>query len=134
MNTETSRGELVRWGPKDGLEAGITINSVKENFIPWEKLKKEIETKLLIQVRVVPAGSKVELGELFGRKDWIVKIISPEGEEIGHVWFGVDPDSEWKEDGLIRLGKPNANDKKTVVWQIFQRHSDDTYHRIKSNI
>ena len=123
--------QLVRWGPKDFLPAGITINRSDGKFIPWNELQEEIKKKLLVQVRIIPIGSNTILGDLYGRTDWIVKIVSKENVELGHIWFGVDPDENWKEDGLVRLGKPG---KRTEIWQVFQRYSDNSYRRIKSYI
>jgi predicted HTH transcriptional regulator len=39
--------QLVRWGRKDDRPAGISINSAKGIFIPWEELKDEIEKNYL---------------------------------------------------------------------------------------
>jgi schlafen family protein len=83
--------QLVRWGPKDNRPAGISINSAKGLFVPWEELKDEIEKKLLIQIRIIPSDSKVILNDFHGRRDWIVKFVSSEGKELGDIWFGVDP-------------------------------------------
>jgi hypothetical protein len=133
MTTTIAEPQLVRWAPKDGMPPGITINSAQGTFIAWDALKEELEKKLFIQVKNIPVGSSAVLDELYGRKGWIVKIMSPDNQELGHVWAGVDPLEAWKEDGLIRIGK-SISDGKAEVWQVFQRFNDDTYHRIKSYV
>ena len=61
--------QQTRWGPVDGRPAGISINSCTGPFIPWKELKGEVENILLRQVRLVPIGSTVILGDFRGRKD-----------------------------------------------------------------
>jgi len=46
--------------------------------------------------------------------------VSPEGQELGYVWFGSDPSLDWTYDGLVRFGEASV-DRPTRVWQIFQR-------------
>src|SRR5438132_2113326 len=92
--------QKVRWGVNDGKEAGITLTDTGE-FISWEKLKVEVESKLLNQVKIIPVGSTVALGNLFGRKDWIVKVLDPDGKEIAHVWFGGNANKNWEWDGIV---------------------------------
>lgn len=122
--------QLVRWGPNDGRPAGIGVQGNTSNeFIPWDSLKPEIEQRLLNQVGLfVPLNSQVELGDLYGRQDWTINIISPEKDFIGYVWFGSNPEKGWGYDGFVRLGKP-LKDTGTEVWQTFQRFSDGSYRR-----
>jgi hypothetical protein len=129
METKISP-QRVRWGVNDDRPAGITTDT--GDFIEWKALKPEIEKRLLNQVRVIPVGSTVETGELNGRKDWIVKILNPQGEEIGHVWFGGDPDNKWAWDGLVRLGYPEKQSDKATIWQVFERFSDGSYRRLEN--
>ena len=115
----------VRWGPVDGQEAGICINGCDE-FIPWIELREEIQQRLLPQVSEVPYGSTVALKGLAGKQDWVVQIIGPSGNEVGHVWLGPDPSNDWAFDGLVRVGKPSV---PAVVWDTFQRYSDGSYRK-----
>jgi transcriptional regulator with XRE-family HTH domain len=118
--------QKVRWGPVDGRPAGILIVSPFEAFIPWTELKREGELKLINQLgRLVPPGCNVALKEFKGRKDWLVRILSPETKPIGDVWFGPDPEKVWTFDGMVRVGSAD-------VWQVFQRFSDGSYRRIKA--
>lgn len=125
--------QLVRWAVNDGGQAGINVEPAEENFISWERLKPEVEGKLLNQVRVIPVGSIVETGQLYGKKDWIVKILDPTGREIGHVWFGGDPNQNWVWDGIVRVGPVPPTDG-TKVWQGFTRYSDGSYRRVENFI
>ncbi len=119
--------QKVRWAVNDGKPAGITTEAGE--YIAWKDLKPEVEQKLINQVKTIPVGSTVETAEKFGKKDWIVAIMS-EGNDIGHVWFGGNPDKGWAWDGLVRLGEPEKNGKGSVVWQTFQRYSDGSYRRV----
>ncbi len=121
----TIEPQQISWGPVDGQEAGICVNSCAE-FIPWIRLKEEIERKLLPQVANVPVGSTVMLKDSGEKRDWIVQIIGPSGDEVGHVWFGVNPSNDWAFDDLVRVGTPSA---PVVVWGTFQRYSDGSYYR-----
>jgi len=118
----------------DHKSSGITVEwSGNSDFIDWPVLKGEIEMMLLPQVRVVPNGSTVEVGDLGDRKNWIVRILDSDRHEIGHVWFGSNPDLKWEWDGLVRLGDSNATDK-SPGWQSFQRFSDGSYRRLETNV
>ncbi len=123
--------QCTRWGPDDDLPPGITIDDDPGMFIPWEDLKEEIEKKLLFQVKEVPIHSKVILGSIHGRENWIVKIMDPNGKEVGHVWFGNNPFNDiWDFDGLVRVGEAFWRDP-TPVWQTFRRYSNSTYRRVR---
>jgi transcriptional regulator with XRE-family HTH domain len=125
--------EIVHWAPTRGREAGILINAANGSFIPWTELKKEVERGLLSQLAntPVPPGSAVKTDMYNGRRDYIVRIISPEGNVIGSVWFGPDPDNNWAFDGLVRVGWAKSDGApETVVWQKFQRYSDGSYRRL----
>lgn len=126
--------QKVRWGPLDGKPAGICIDTCHSGlFVPWTELKPEIETLLLPQVRNVPLGSTVRLGNLEDRVNWSVRILDPAGEEVGSIWFGVNADARWRWDGLVRLGdsyRPPKSDK--VVWQVFERYSDGSYRCVEA--
>lgn len=133
--TEIALPQLVRWGPVDQKEPGITVEDESGRmFIPWERLKIEVEVMLLPQLRPVPTGSTAELRDLRERKDWLVRLISPEGKEIADLWLGVDADNKWAWDGLVRIGASRREKAQTVVWQIFQRYSDGSYRRIEALI
>lgn len=130
--SQSLKPQETRWGPVDGKEPGIYISSPEVTItVPWASLKSEIETRLLPQVVQVPAGSAVELRDFRGKRNWIVAVISPSKERVANVWFGPDPMSNWAFDGLVRVGRPDADDPegKAVVWQTFQRFSDGSYRR-----
>ena len=123
--TPNPEPQQVRWGPVDGREAGVFINGY-DGFFPWIKLEEEIQQRLLPQVSEVPHGSTVALKDLEGKRDWVVQIIGPRGNEIGNIWLGPDPSKDWAYDGLVRVGKPGA---PPVVWDTFQRYSDGSYRK-----
>jgi hypothetical protein len=120
--------QRVAWGPSltpVPREAGICVNNCAE-FIPWEELKEELEQQLFPQVSRVPPGSTVTLKEYGGKQDWIVQIVDPNWNEVGHVWLGRDPYNNWVDDGLVRVGSPGPPE---IVWNTFQRYSDGSYRR-----
>lgn len=122
------------WGVNNGASAGIFINGFNGPFIPWNQLETELNEKVISNCpRLIPVGSKVRLCAFYGKKDWLVKIINPQGEQIGDVWLGSDPRKQWKVDGLIRIGF-TINDSKWIVWQVSQRYSDGSYRVIKSYV
>jgi hypothetical protein len=119
--------QLTRWGPADGLPAGITVNGRDNGLIPWSQLELEIKTRVLPQVKELDERWKdVRTAELRGKKDWIIEIVDREGNVIAHVWFGPDPLKSWAYDGLVRVGKPEV---PSEVWQVYQRFSDGSYRR-----
>lgn len=125
--------QLVKWGPTEKRLPGIVvIDDETKTFVPWPELEMEIENMLLPQVRVVPIDSTVVLADLGDRNNWIVRITGATGEELGHIWFGTDPNANWQWDGLVRLGNPSASADENPVWQVFQRCSDGTYRRVKA--
>jgi hypothetical protein len=131
---EVPAPQQVRWGPVDQRPPGILVEDpLGQAFIPWAELEIEIEMKLLPQVRVVPVGSRAEVGDLGDRKNWIVRIVDPEGRELGYIWFGSNPEAKWQWDGLVRLGNPEASVDK-AVWQSFQRFSDGSYRRVEAKL
>jgi hypothetical protein len=126
-----AEAQIVRWGPsmQPAREAGICINNCAD-FVLWDQLKGEIEQKLLPQVPKVQKDSTVTLGDWNGNQDWIVQVVSPDGREIAHIWFGPDPsDINWRTfDGLVRVGYPSV---PADVWCTFQRYSDKSYRKLK---
>jgi hypothetical protein len=125
--------QLVRWGPLDDEPPGIKIISANAPFVPFEMaLKNEVERKLLPQLgRLIPAGCTVVLADFHERENWRVFITSPEGQCLGRVWFGPDPQKAWFADGLVRVGDA-PTDYIGIVWQIFQRYSDGSYRLIEA--
>ncbi|HYR88536.1 MAG TPA: hypothetical protein VE422_30935 [Terriglobia bacterium] len=129
MADSTGKPQRVRWGRNDAKPAGITTEDDHQGFVAWDQLKSEVEKHLLTQVPVIPAGSIVTTADFHGRTDWIVRIIDPRGNEVGHVWFGGDPYSGWRHDGYVRLGTAKS-ETEHIVWSVFQRYSDGTYKEI----
>ena len=128
--------ELVRWGPVDGKPPGIALEGDRQQtFLPWRRLKPEVEKMLLPQVRRVPIDSSVAVHDLGKRKAWIVNVLGPDSREVGSLWFGTDPDANWRWDGLVRLGDSQRRfAAESVVWQIFQRYSDGSYRRVHAAV
>lgn len=127
--------QRVRWqAGKDDIETGMIAESDKGvDFVYWQELKGELENELLVQLGRVLGDQRcrVETAEFHGRRDWLINIVSKDGQTIGSVWLGGDPYSNWKWDGLVRVG--NAPDEHTAkVWQIFERYSDGSYRRIEA--
>ena len=120
--------QKVRWMPVDGGEAGISADGV---FIPWEKLEKEIIVKLLPQVQKLnqyKGKLKVIVKDLNEKKNWLIRIVDENNNEIGGIWFGPDPTKEGHPyDGLVRVGKSFI---PPVIWNTFERHSDGSYRRV----
>ncbi len=116
------------WGPNNGEPAGICItSSAAAEFVPWKILKPEIQTRLFTQLGDhIPLKCTAALGDYKGRPHWLTLIIDPDGKQVGEVWFGTDPDTNWAYDGLVRVGNDTY-----VVWQVFQRYSDGSYRRIR---
>lgn len=122
--------QIVRWGPSDGLPAGIWINSKNGQFIPWKELVLELKSGLLNQLgRHISLDCDLTVRDLFGRKDWIVRIVNKEGEDVGSLWFGGDRMKDWAFDGKVRAGEAHSTDV-AEVWQTFERYSDGTYRRV----
>ena len=119
--------QKVRWGPVDGLPAGIKVLGSENIFIPWQLLHTEITKKLLPQFEYIPTECSVELDDYKNKEDWIVKILNKEKNEVAHIWFGPDPNGLWKYDGLVRVGVTGS---PPMVWQTFQRYSDNSYRGI----
>lgn len=125
--------QTTRWGPVDGRPPGITVEgAARQAFIPWDQLQLEIETKLLPQVALIPRGSKVDLARFKGNDNWVISILDPSRTEVGNVWFGPNPDTDWKWDGLVRLGEKSGKGLESPVWQVFQRYSDGSYRRLET--
>ena len=126
--------QKVRWeSGTTGKETGMFAESEHGvDFIPWGKLKPELEKELVIQVGRV-LGDRVctvATDDFNGRKNWLIHIRDGE-KNIGSVWLGGDPYSNWKWDGLVRIGKA-SNDNESKVWQIFERYSDGSYRRTEA--
>ena len=123
--------QRVRWVARlRGLEIEYDR---RKSVVLWDVLKTEIETELLPQVRVIPLGSTVELGDLGEHRDWVMRVVSPDGRELANVWLGTNGDNGWMWDGLVRIGDPNKPEGEKV-WQTFQRYSDGTYRRISARV
>ncbi len=122
---QRAESQQVKWGPNLGKEAGICIENCTE-FVPWHVLKHEVEQGLLSQLSDVPAGSSVVLDDLQHRRNWIVKVVDPNGGEVAHVWFGTDPHNGWRFDGLVRVGSPRPPIR---IFGTFRRYSDGSFRK-----
>jgi len=138
--TPTAMAQKVAWGVPHGRGAGIIIDD--RSFIPWERLKPEIDRWLLPQVQTatglnLPVGSRAEVASPPGKPPgWFVELRSPEPDNVklGHMWFGKDPDRGWIEDGSVRVGDAagSRSPGHSIVWQTYTRYSDGTYRRIET--
>jgi hypothetical protein len=119
----------VRWAPKDGKPAGIIVQDKNgSKIIFWPELRGELQRKLLPQVCLNPDKFQCAVQDHHGKKEWIVKILDEQGNGYAYLWFGINPDDGWKEDGLIRVG----GNREPHVWQVYQRYSNGSYHRLPS--
>jgi hypothetical protein len=131
---ESLGGQKVYWAVNQGLEAGAFIDTINGEFIPWNILKYELETRAIAQCpRIIPPGSKVEKADFFGKKDWVVHIMDNSGKQIGSVWIGGNPTKNWEQDGFIRIGR-SISHTQWVVYQILARHADGRYELVKSYV
>ena len=131
--SKAPRPQNTRWGPPDGLAAGIRIftqGSTLEEFRPWAKLKPELLTRLAPQAFIDPVGWTFELADFHGKKDWRVFVVDSAGTRLCNVWFGGDPVHAYAYDGLVRLGDPDT--VPPTVWQTYRRYSDGTYRLLRS--
>lgn len=127
-----ARPQLVHWGVNHGKPAGLLINDTNGEFVPWPKVKVEVEKSLLRQaIRVVPAQSTIEKRAFRGASDFIVQIVGPLSDDVGSIWFGNNPERDWFWDGFVRIGKTLTDDKH-IVWQTFQRYSDGSYRMLSA--
>ena len=125
------RAQLVRWGPSDGLPAGIKLTEKgrpREIFIAWSELKDELCSRLLPQLLASPEGFTFITAEHYGKQDWLVYLVNAKNQNVCFVWLGVNPAEGWKWDGLIRVGHL----ERAEVWQVYHRYSDGSYRRLKS--
>ncbi|MBX7204120.1 MAG: hypothetical protein K1X81_01735 [Bacteroidia bacterium] len=124
--------QMVFWGVNQNYRAGVFIDSFDGAFIDWTNLESELNEIVIAGCpRLIPIGSRVQLFDFYGKKDWLVNIIDKDNNNIGSVWLGGDPHNGWQIDGLVRVGK-TISDTEWDVWQIFQRYSDGSYRTIKS--
>jgi hypothetical protein len=121
----------AKWAEDIQGSSGMIIDKDPNQFIPWDVVRMEIHEHVLPNLRMVPIGSSVVLGEYHGRLDWVIRILDPHGVEIGNVWIGGDPLNDYTFDGLVRAGIPEEDKTRMpTVWQVFQRYSNGTYIRV----
>jgi hypothetical protein len=123
--------QKVRWEPTNSLPAGVIIyNEVEQHqsFIAWDALRVELESKLLPQLFAAVSTYRFAVMDYHDKKDWTVKTLDANGNGYCWLWLGVNPDSEWKWDGLVRVG----GNSPPYVWQTYERYSDGSYRRIQS--
>lgn len=126
--------QKIFWGVNQGLGAGAFVESIDGEFIPFEILEKELNERVINQApRILPVGSFVSLDSFHGKTDWLVNIKNPNGEVIGSVWIGGNPEDNWNQDGLVRTGRA-LSDTSHEVYQVFQRYSDGSYRLVSSKV
>lgn len=130
--------QKVRETVNDNKPPGIVIENEtgSTSFLPWAKLSKEIDDKLLPQVYSMPGGSHAVLRDHIEadgsvKKDWLIRVVNAKGVVIAGIWFGGDPEKEWAIDGLVRIGPAKTSQAKPHrVWEVYGRYSDSTYRKI----
>lgn len=126
--TQPSTPQEVRWGPNDGLPAGISVWSAPDEsdkrFISWDVLEPELMDKLLPQLFADPRGYTLAVLPYNGKADWLVRILDASGEPFCSIWLGGDPDRNWQHDGRVHVGDARAS---PYAWHTYRRRSDDTY-------
>ncbi|WP_439372672.1 hypothetical protein [Bradyrhizobium sp. DASA03120] len=130
MANSTIVPQRVRWGPVDGLPAGVRIldeNEAEVDFMAWAALERELNQRLMPQLFSHAPAFGFETRDHHGKRDWLVQLVNPQSERFCDVWFGVNPDDGWAFDGLVHFG-----DSDPHVWQSYQRYSDGTYRRLPS--
>lgn len=127
--------DIVRWGPNDGLQAGVKITRMIDDtevfvrFAPWQEYLIQLETNLMPQLFADPASFRFAVRDYHGKKDWLVRIQDNRNSDYCALWLGGDPDAGWAADGLVRVGDPNA---RPHTWQAYQQLSDGTFRCVFS--
>jgi hypothetical protein len=99
-------------------------------LIPWNELRSELEQSLLPLVFADATGYKIVTSSFLQKKAHTVQIVDAAGKPVMYVWFGPNPDREWRNDeGLIHIG---GGSEAPIVWQTYRRLSDGTYERLSS--
>lgn len=119
------RTASLSWGPDHGRDAGACLDGCS-SFIPWSELRDEIERSVLPMTPNLRTGAAARLASLGGVKDKIIQVTDANGNVLGNIWIGVDPASNWRFDGIVRVG---ANTNPPQVWASFDRLSNGTYRR-----
>jgi len=101
----------------------------REEFVPWPRFQSELERNLLPRMFADPRGYRFVVGAHHGKEDWLMHLVGPNGLPFGDVWFGVNPDGDWAQDGLVRVGSAL---RSPHVWQTYRRLSDGSYERLAS--
>jgi hypothetical protein len=127
---QTPTGDSVRvqtlsWGPDHGKDAGACIDGCTA-FLPWSELRQELEQTVFPATRHLPRGASARLTPLGGQKDKLVQATDGAGNVLANVWVGVNPASDWKLDGVLRVGSTTSPPR---VWASFERLSNGTYRR-----
>lgn len=127
-NNSKLKPQVVYWAPDFGKKPGIIIFPGNK-YIPWEKLKIEIEEQIIRATDSVPKFYSVRYApDKINKSDMLVQILDTLGNDIGHIWFGKDPLNDFKWDGLIRIGTPKEPRR---VWATFQNISDSMIVNMK---
>lgn len=115
----------LSWGPDHGRDAGACIDGCS-SFIPWSELRGEIERSVFPLTPNLPTGVTATLASLGGVKNKVIQVTDANGIVLGNAWIGVDPASNWRFDGILRVG---ANTNPPQVWASFERLSNGTYRK-----
>lgn len=129
--------QRLRWTPGNHPSgAGIIVwadlpstPARAEEWIAWKNLQAELERSLLSSVFANPEGYHFETRDFYGKGDWLVQIFDANDTPCAQVWFGVNPDLGWSDDGMLHIGN---SDHEPAVWQSYRRLSNGTYERLPS--
>lgn len=123
--------QKIYWGVNQGLPPGAYVDNISGEFIPWKKLKGELEKKVINRYpKLIAPNSKAEMADFYGRKNWLIHITDKDKKVLGSVWIGSNPYANWENDGLVRIGK-SIDDNHWIVYAVFARLPDGTYKSIK---
>lgn len=128
MNT-TAQAQRLFWGVNHGFPVGAIVDEKGGEYIPWDILKEEIYAIVHNCPSFIGNDVRVQLSDFNGKKDWVIEVVNESGVVVGSVWIGGDPEHNWAQDGLVRIGKTHS-DTEHEVYQMLQRFSDGSYKSV----
>ncbi len=128
----TIKPQRLFWGVNHGMPPGAIVGELGSEFIPWDVLKEELQARVSECSQITEKNARVRLNDLDGKKDWVIEIVDPVDTVIGSIWIGGDPENEWAQDGLVRIGKAHSRTSHEV-YQVMQRWSDGSYVSVLSS-
>ncbi|MBP9082464.1 MAG: hypothetical protein KBH11_05280 [Bacteroidia bacterium] len=128
INKEIPVMQKIFWTINPYGKAGVYINAPTGEFIPWIKVKKELEEKVLPHcTEKFPPECFLEKEDFYQWKDLVIRIYNQKKKRVGDVWIGGDPLNNFYPDGFVRLGKVVERNRYKVFYT-YRRYSDGSYH------